>query len=79
MKTAITKQDIFDRRKSLSIGEDESVIYPLMGSPFSVARFYGGCQINGRRFVVVEDVLVREDVVKEVKKLMAKERKAKGK
>lgn len=37
-----------------------------LNSPFSIARFYGGCVIQGKKFMVDPDTnyLVREDIYK---------------
>lgn len=34
----------------------ETIIYPKeywMNSPFSIARYYGGCTINGKEYIIV--------------------------
>lgn len=53
-------------------GSSESIAYPNVSmSQLSVARYYGGCKVNGQDYTYnpVDDSLIRNDVIRFFKKL----------
>lgn len=52
--------------------EGYKVITNVSMSQFSVARHFGGCNINGQKYIYIppEDALIRQDLVKAHKKAM---------
>lgn len=56
-------------------GSSESLAYPNVSmSQLSVARYYGGCKVNGQDYTYnpADDSLIRNDVIRFLKKLAKK-------
>ena len=63
----------------LKFGNHATVAYPCVRmTQLSVARYYGGCKVNGFLFIYnpTDDSLIREDVVKWV---LSRERRGRAK